>query len=192
MQSTPFNDAFEHAMLYEVGRFWDSKDPDVIQGRIETREQRRKVGFVNIRQDRGGETKYGIAQRANPNVNVRQLNLAGAVDIYERNYWRAGYCDKLPPVLASVHFDACVNHGPGRACQFLQRAAGVAEDKIIGRMTLVAVAARGEEQMIRRLYEIRHSFYNDIVRRDKSQSIFLRGWLIRVKEVTDHALHKLV
>lgn len=186
-----FLDAFNHAMIYEVGKFWNPSDPDVIAGRIDTKDQRRKVGYVNIPQDRGGETKYGIAQRANPEVNVRFLNLEGAIDVYERKYWRPSYSDRLHPVLAEVHFDAAVNHGVGRAARFLQRAAGVTEDGVIGRMTLAAINARGPEQMIRRLHEIRSGFYRSIVANDSTQARFLNGWMNRINEVTEYALNKL-
>lgn len=183
--------AFNHAMIYEVGAFWNPDDPDVQQGRIETREQRRKVGYVNIPQDRGGETKYGIAQKANPEVNVRNLDLRGALDVYEHKYWRAGFCDRLSYPLSIIHFDGCVNHGVSRACKFLQRAAGVTEDGIIGRMTLAAVEARGQEQMIRRISDIRRNFYQQIVDRNPSQRIFLNGWMRRIDEVTEYTLSKL-
>lgn len=190
-QDTAFLYAFDHAMLYEVGPFWNPKDPDVQVGRIDTREQRRKVGYVNIPQDRGGETKYGIAQKANPEVNVRNLDLLGALDVYERKYWRLGACDRLEYPLNIMHFDGCVNHGVTRGCRFLQRAAGVTEDGIIGRMTLSAIATRGKEQTIRRLSDIRRSFYQQIVDRDPSQRVFLNGWMRRIDEVTSFCLSKI-
>lgn len=183
--------AFNHAMIYEVGAFWNPDDPDVQHGRIETREQRRKVGYVNIPQDRGGETKYGVSQRANPEVNVRNLDLRGTLDVYERKYWRAGFCDRLAYPLSIIHFDGCVNHGVGRACKFLQRAAGVTEDGVIGRMTLAAIEARGQEQMIRRISDIRRNFYQQIVDRNPSQRIFLNGWMRRIDEVTEYTFSKL-
>jgi lysozyme family protein len=190
-ENNAFLCAFNHAMLYEVGPFWNPDDPDVQQGLIETHEQRRKVGYVNIPQDRGGETKYGIAQRANPGINVRNLDLQSAHDIYEREYWNAGSCDKLDCPLNIMHFDGCVNHGVIRACKFLQRAAGVSEDGIIGNMTLAAINDVGQEEMIKRLSDIRRKFYQMIVQKDPSQRVFLNGWLRRIDEVTQFVLNEL-
>ena len=176
-----FTDAFNHTMLYEIGAF-NPKDPDVIAGRIDTPQQRKKVGYVNIPQDRGGETKYGIAQNGNK-VVVIDLDLKSAMDIYYKNYWLAGSCDKLPAGLALIHFDGCVNHGVGRACKFLQRAAKVNEDGIIGPATLKAVSP----ELISRVADIRKDFYLAIVDRDPTQKMFLSGWLRRVNEVEKYS-----
>ena len=192
MQSSDaFLYAFDHAMIYEVGPFWDPSDMDVQLGKIDTREQRKKVGYVNIPQDRGGETKYGIAQKANPEVAVRDLDLLAAMRVYEQKYWFKGFCDRIDHPLSIMHFDGCVNHGVTRACRFLQQAAGVQDDGIIGNMTLAAVEEVGQEEMIRRISDIRRAFYQRIVDRDSSQKIFLNGWMRRINEVTQYALDKL-
>lgn len=193
-----FNDdflhAFNHAMLYEVGKFWNPEDPDVIEGRIDTREQRRKVGYVNIPQDRGGETKYGVAQKANPQIRVRDLDLQGAMEVYFSKYWLGGACDKLPYPLTIMHFDGCVNHGPGRARKFLQRALGIPEHEVngdIGPQTLSAVESMDQSDIISAISGIRADFYNAIVERDPTQRMFLNGWMTRINEVTDYTIKQL-
>lgn len=186
-----FVDAFNHAMLYEVGAFWDPTDPDVIDGNIQTREQRRKVGYVNIPQDRGGETKYGVAQRANPDIPVRDLNLYGAMAVYFYKYWLVGKCDRMPYPLTIIHFDGCVNHGPVRAAKFLQSAAGVGVDGQIGDVTLQAIAEQDQATIIQNISAARAQFYNDIVARNPSQQMFLNGWMRRINEVTEYTLNAL-
>jgi lysozyme family protein len=183
-----FVDAFNHAMIYECGPFWDPTDPDVIAGNCSTREQRRKVGYVNIPTDRGGETKYGIAQNSNPNVNVRNLDLNGAMEVYFQNYWFRGKCDKLSPPVSSIHFDGCVNHGIGRANKFLQRALGVADDGVVGSGTLAAASAADALEVVQSIAKQREDFYRAIVNRDATQGVFLNGWLRRINEVRDFAL----
>lgn len=186
-----FEAAFNHAMLEEVGKHWDPTDPDVIQGLIDTRQQKRKVGYVNIKQDRGGETKYGIAQNANPGISVRDLDLAGAMDVYYNEYWIDGHCDKLPYSVALIHFDGCINHGIGRANKILQEALGVTVDGVIGNQTLSAVNQVPQEEVIQKISDIRTNFYNRIVQRDASQSIFLNGWLGRISRVTEYSLSQV-
>lgn len=184
-----FIDAFNHAMLYEVGPFWNPNDDDVIYGRIDTREQRKKVGYVNIPQDRGGETKYGIAQNSNKNIRVRDLDLDGAMDVYFREYWIRGKCDALTYPITIIHFDGCVNHGVTRASKFLQRAAGISESKVdgvIGNGTLAAVLDIDPSEIIHNISQIRSDFYQSIVNRDPSQGIFLNGWMRRINEVTEY------
>lgn len=186
-----FIDSFNHAMLYEVGPFWNPNDSDVIAGNISTREQRKKVGYVNIPTDRGGETKYGVAQKANTNISVYNLNLNGAMNCYFNSYWLRGSCDKLNHPIALIHFDGCVNHGIGRANKFLQRAVGAVEDGQIGPQTIAAVNGADPAQVIQRLSQIRADFYNAIVQRDPSQAMFLNGWMRRINEVTAFTLASL-
>jgi len=186
-----FVQAFNHAMLYEVGGFFNSTDPDVIAGRISTKEQRQKVGYVNIPNDRGGETKFGVAQKANVDVNVNALTLDGAMQVYFSNYWIKGKCDQLPYPLALIHFDGCVNHGVGRANKFLQRAVNVAEDGVIGPITLQSIAKGNQKDLITKISSYRADFYNAIVQRDPSQKMFLNGWMRRINEVTSFTLASL-
>lgn len=191
MDQDTFNHAFNHAMLYEVGAFWNPDDPDVIAGNLDTREQRKKVGYVNIPSDRGGETKYGVAQKANPQISVYDLDLDGAMDVYYNLYWLKGSCDKLNPTIALIHFDGCVNHGIGRANKFLQRAVGAVEDGQIGPKTLRAVNEMDPVELVEALASIREDFYNRIVQRDPSQQMFLKGWMRRISEVRDFTLNSL-
>lgn len=186
-----FVDAFNHAMLYEVGSFWDPSDPDVIAGNFSTREQRRKVGYVNIPADRGGETKFGIAQNANQQIRVRDLDLEGAMEVYFQNYWLRGKCDLLPYPVSLIHFDGCVNHGIGRANKFLQRAVGAADDGVVGQGTLKAVSETNPKQIIESISEQRANFYQSIVKNNPSQGIFLKGWMRRIDEVTAFTLDSL-
>ena len=183
-----FTEAFNHAMLEEVGQHWDPNDPEVIQGLINTRQQKRKVGYVNIKQDRGGETKYGIAQNANPNIFVRDLDLEDAMEVYFNEYWLRGKCDKLPYAVALIHFDGCINHGIPRANKILQQAVGVSVDGAVGNQTLSAVNVAGQQDLIQSISNIRTDFYHSIVQRDSTQSIFLNGWLGRISRVTVFAL----
>lgn len=96
-------------------------------------------GWVDDAYDPGGETRYGISQRAYPDLDLSTLTREQAKAIYERDYWRAAKCDKLPEGLALLHFDCAVNQGVGRAAIFLQQALGVTADGIIGPVTLGAV-----------------------------------------------------
>lgn len=186
-----FLKAFNHAMLYEVGKHWNPNDPDVIAGKIETTSQKRKVGYVNHPADPGGETKYGVAQRANKDISVRDLDLAGAHKRFEEKYWYAGKCDKLPYPLSMLHFDGCVNHGIGQAAKFLQRAVGAVADGIIGPKTLAAVEAANQEDIIDSIVKQRRQFYEAIVQRNPSQVVFLKGWKLRIDEVYTYVLSEM-
>jgi lysozyme family protein len=75
--------------------------------------------------------------------DVRALTRAEAASIYRRFYWDAVRADALPPGLDHAVFDLAVNSGPPRASTLLQRVLGVAEDGLIGPITLEAARGRG-------------------------------------------------
>lgn len=68
-------------------------------------------GYVNDPNDPGGETKYGVSKRAYPSVDIKNLSLDGAKDIYWRDYWAKLSLDKLPWSIAYPAFDTAVNLG---------------------------------------------------------------------------------
>lgn len=192
MDFTPeFEAAFHHAMIYEVGAFWDPSDPEVISGACETAAQRKKVGYVNIPEDTGGLTKYGVAQNPNPSVDVQNLDLKGAMEVYFKNYWLPSKCNLITIPIKIFHFDAAVNHGVGRAAKFLQQAVGVVVDGAIGPVTLAAVNKQEPAELIKKLSTARSDFYHSIVQNKPSQAKFLKGWLRRNNEVTQYSLESL-
>lgn len=178
-----FEDAVNHAMLYEVGGHWDLNKPGAREGLIDTPEHRKNCGYVNDPLDAGGETKYGVAQKANQDLDITTLDWEAAMRVYFKRYWIAGDCQDLPPRLAVLHFDGCVNHGVGRAAKFLQRAAGVTDDGDIGPATLRAVAAKDELALCASICDQREKFYRDIVASKPNQVRFLNGWLRRINEM---------
>lgn len=69
--------------------------------------------------DPGGLSKYGISQRAYPKVDIRNLTLDSAKDIYLRDYWIPAGCDDLSTPLDIAVFSCAVNCGLSRARKIL-------------------------------------------------------------------------
>ncbi len=88
--------------------------------------------------DQGGLTKFGISQRQYPNLDIRNLTIEQACQIYQNDFWDCCKCSDLPPRLAVCVFDACVNEGQGTAVRMLQRSIKVIDDGIIGPGTIGA------------------------------------------------------
>lgn len=103
---------------------------------------RHEGGYVDHPSDPGGETNYGItlraARRNGYTGHMRDLPLSKATEIYRISYWSMISADKLPDALRFHVFDAAVNSGHVQAIKWLQQAAGVKEDGIIGPRTLQA------------------------------------------------------
>jgi lysozyme family protein len=135
-------------------------------------------GYVNDPRDPGGETKFGISKRAYPQVDIKNLTLGAAKEIYKRDYWDRAQCDKLPPSVAYVLFDAAVNSGIGQAIRFLQRAVNVADDGAIGPMTLAAVTRLDAESVCARYIGQRLDFMTKLTTWD----VYGKGWSRRLAD----------
>lgn len=133
-------------------------------------------GYVNHPADPGGETKFGIAKRSYPSVDIKALTREDAVAIYERDFWQRVQGDKLPRALAFQALDAAVNHGMGNAVRWMQRAAGVADDGIIGPATLAAVSRSDPADLVLQFNAERLEFYAKL----QTFDTFGRGWARRV------------
>ena len=133
-------------------------------------------GYVNNPRDPGGETNWGIAKRSYPNVDIKRLTRDGAIAIYRRDFWDRVQGDKLPPAVAFQVLDACVNHGQGNAVRWLQRAACVADDGVLGPVTLAAVRKADPADLVLRFNAARLEFYTNL----STWQTFGRGWARRL------------
>ena len=94
--------------------------------------------YVNHPDDPGRETKWGISKRSYPNVDIKNLTKEQAIEIYRRDFWHQ-IDDGIPKQAVYQVLDSAVNHGMGNTRRFIQRSVGVADDGIIGRITLAAL-----------------------------------------------------
>jgi lysozyme family protein len=149
---------------------------DQIIGRILAHEG----GFVEHPKDPGGATNFGITERvaraAGYRGHMRNLPRETAVAIYRAQYWDRVQGDKLPGAVAFQVVDAAVNHGTGNAIRWLQAAAGVAADGIIGPVTLAAVRKADPADLVLVFNAIRLEFYAAL----STFGTFGRGWTRRV------------
>ena len=174
-----FTTALDFVLRQEVGPWFNSTDPEVQQGLCATKLQQRKTGYVNIDGDSGEETKFGVSHAANPTLNIKQLTLAQAADVYKQKYWLAASCQKLPNNVDLVVFDSAVNHGVSTAVKQLQRAVGAVDDGVLGPKTLAAVAAADDKAIVAAILAAREQLYRQLAQKP-SQQKFLAGWLNRL------------
>lgn len=138
--------------------------------------------------DSGGHTRYGISKNSHPDVDVPNLTLAQAREIYRADYWAPLQCDLLPRALAVVVFDCGVNQGVKVAASLLQQAAGVQMDGNVGPRTLAAAGRIGASTLLPRYQRLRARRYVELARSKPSQQVFLDGWLQRLFEGAQAAL----
>ena len=140
-------------------------------------------GYVNDPNDRGSETKYGISKRAYPNLDIKNLTLEQAKDIYYKDYWCVCKCDNLPDAISFMVFDFCVNAGCNRAIKTLQKCVGVNADGVIGNQTIGACNSANVHKVIEEYTQRKIDFYLSIVERNPNQKHFLNGWINRVNKI---------
>lgn len=134
-------------------------------------------GYVFNPHDPGGETKFGISKRSYPHLDIHSLTLADAKTIYRRDFWDRAQCDKLHPDLAFDLFDGAVNSGIGQAIRWLQRAVGVADDGVVGPLTLASINRENDTSAIRARYS---GHRLDFMTRLSTWDVFGKGWARRI------------
>ena len=142
-------------------------------------------GYVNDPTDLGGETKYGIAKRWYPSVDIKNLTIEQAKKIYHQDYWNPAKCNEVPPKLRHIYFDMCVNFGRGGAVKVLQRAANaknrekIEVDGGIGPATIKAI----QNVELERVRAYRVLRFANLVIKKPEQERFWYGWYKRATEV---------
>tara|TARA_B100000085_G_scaffold226004_1_gene211582 strand:- start:139 stop:612 length:474 start_codon:yes stop_codon:yes gene_type:complete len=141
-------------------------------------------GYVNDPKDLGGETKYGITKRFYPDVDIKNLTIEQATEIYKKDYWDKNKVESLPQNLWHIYFDMCVNMGKRTAVKVLQRAANnkgrdIEVDGGLGPMTIGAL--KGVE--LDRVRAFRVKYYVDLITARPEQEKFYLGWFRRATEV---------
>lgn len=86
-------------------------------------------------------TKYGISAGAYPDIDIANLTIDKARDLYRSDYWEKIAGDSLPPAVALAAFDGAVNSGVERSARWLQAAVGAFEDGDLGPQTLASIKA---------------------------------------------------
>lgn len=135
-------------------------------------------GYSNNPADPGGETMYGVTFRVARAYGyigaMRDLPWQTAMGIYAKNYWAPIKADQLPDALRFHVFDAAVNSGPGQAVKWIQQAAGITQDGLIGPQTISAASRVAPAQYS----AIRLRFMTGLA----TWATFGKGWARRIAD----------
>lgn len=128
-------------------------------------------GVSNHKNDKGGLTNFGVTQktydgfRAGRNLPTQSVvNISGdeVREIY-RGYWLESGAHKLSLKAGIAVFDMAINSGSGRARRYWNLAKGDVD----------------------RFLTLREGFYRNLVEKDKTQKVFLNGWLNRLSHLRE-------
>lgn len=156
-------------------------------------------GYVNVKTDKGGETYCGISRINWPNwegwaiIDRYKADSGGTVErgtifhdatlesmlkqFYYRNFWSkiSGDTIELQSV-ASYMYDWSLTSGGSRKA--VQKKLGVEPDGSFGPVTVDKLNDMGESALTM-LKDLRVEYYKNIVAKDPSQKVNLKGWLNR-------------
>lgn len=135
--------------------------------------------------DAGGETKYGISRRSYPDLDIANLGLADAYNIYFRDWWEPqSYKAFDSQLIANKTFDMAVNLGTSQAHKLLQGSCNdmgrmLNCDGILGPLTVSAVNSLDEMELLQDIRIRMRTFYLSLAAKKPSNARFLKGWLAR-------------
>jgi len=141
---------------------------------------RHEGGYVWDANDPGGETNFGISKRSYPSIDIKNLTVEGATEIYRRDFWdKYGYGKIQAQAVAAKIFDSAVNMGAPRAHTLAQAVLGVVQDGVLGPKTLGELNAMPSMKFILAYQEQMAQFYRRLVLLNPARQEFLKGWLNR-------------
>ena len=142
-------------------------------------------GYVNDKDDPGGETNMGISKRAYPDLDIKNLTREEAKQIYYEDYWTPSKADQLSNQLREVYFDMVVNFGMRGAARVLQQACNgknTYKIKVDGRVGVATISASKNLEPDRlRAYRVLK--FATIVIKKPTQEKYWFGWFRRAIRV---------
>lgn len=148
--------------------------------------------YSNDRNDKGGETKYGItkekARECGYKGSMKDFTKAMAEKIYEEKYYKAKKLDKIKnDKIALSIFDFSVNagrYGIKKAQEAVNKVCGknvVSVDGAVGPQTLKYLNEVNPAKFLTVYHNLQREYYKSLAKSNPTQSDFLTGWLNRVK-----------
>jgi lysozyme family protein len=150
-------------------------------------------GFVDDPLDRGGATNKGITIGTFRNfygkdATVEQLkNITDEqwLHIFKSGYWDKWKADDIKnQSIADIVVDWAWASGTITSIKQVQKILGVAVDGIVGNDTLTAINIAVQRSLFVKIHSRRIEFVENIVKRDPSQTRFLKGWKNRINSLT--------
>lgn len=159
-----------------------------------------EAGFTDNRSDPGNwtggrvgsgvlkGTKYGISAATYPLLDIKNLTIDQAHEIYYNDWWLQFGADYLHKAVVYQMWQFAINAGKGTARRALQHALKVAEDGRIGPHTIEAISFTSLSDMLLRFnaYVLRH--YTSLnAFGPRSNEYFGRGWVNRTADALEFA-----
>lgn len=146
-------------------------------------------GYVNDINDPGGETNFGISKRQYPNLDIKNLTQAEAINIYKQDYWDPLWERIDSQQIATQLFDLAVNAGTTTAIMIFQKAirslvvGPFVVDGKLGPKTLETANGLDAKQLLIEFKAHTAVHYALTVLAHPNQAGFLLNWMRREIEI---------
>jgi Putative secretion activating protein len=151
--------------------------------------------WSNNKNDKGGATNMGITlstwksqgydKDRDGDIDINDLKLVTKQDVIEilrKNYWNRWRADQIQnQSIANLLVDWIWNSGV-HGIKIPQKVLGVTVDGLVGNKTIDAINKSNPEVLFNKLKQARREFFIQITRNDKTQLMFLKGWLNRLDD----------
>jgi lysozyme family protein len=140
--------------------------------------------YVNDPKDPGKETKYGISKKYHPDLDIKNLTLEKAKQIYFDEYWKPIKGQELPPGINILVLDCAINQGVKIAIICLQQSVPTIVDGIIGPKTISATKVQNPDTTTMNIMAYRALRYS----KTRNYKRYGKGWLRRLADIHRHAV----
>jgi lysozyme family protein len=143
---------------------------------------RHEGGYSDHAADPGGKTRFGVteavARKHGYQGEMKDYPVAEAKKVYRAAYWDALRLNDVRSELRFDLFDAAVNSGVAQTVKWVQRILHVADDGIMGVVTLNALATANSSKFLAKFNGQRLLFMTSL----STWPSFGRGWARRIAE----------
>lgn len=155
----------------------------------------KEKGLVVLPFDKGGPTVCGVTyatyctwkkRQGLPTPTVEGMKAMGWSEwaaLFKGLFWDRCRADEIgSQAVADMLVDWCWTSGVAWPVRRVQRLLGVEADGVVGKRTLYELNCWEGDTLAGVLADERIDYYKGIAARDKSQAVFLNGWINRVKD----------
>ena len=145
-------------------------------------------GYSDNPNDRGGATNSGVTLAVYQSVygkNKTKNDLKRMTNeqwnyIFTKLYWNKWKADEIKnQSIANILVDWVWMSGYG-IIKKIQALFGLTADGIVGNKTISYINSHDQEEVFKKIWNRRKSFYESLVKNNPSQKVFLNGWINRL------------
>lgn len=145
-------------------------------------------GFSNHPNDKGGATNKGVTLSTYRMVygkdktvdDLKNMTESQWNYIFKKLYWDKWKADLIKnQSIADILVDWVWMSGTS-TIKKIQALFGLTADGIVGNKTLSYINSNDQEEIFKKIWNRRKSFYDSLVANNPSQKVFLKGWMNRL------------